>query len=665
MNSLLKKMGLWKVVLVLFGCLFWACGSDSSSSSSEAPDSQLNSCSSEEGADSASSSSVQGQSVANVENLDLEQFKTKRDSVVKGEDGTVYGIFDLGPATWIAENLNVLDPVALKSTCYGYDDKYCEKYGRLYMYYPNTTKMGSLCPIGYSLPSVGAWKTLIEKTGFADGVFSGICEKKDTLVCNDLDKSTRFLTYDGSAFVLTKGDDGLISYNVEKVDTNGFYSIRCIRYHTFVETDADMPECDTLVSGIPMIFVASRGGNLQCSARSGKWESNNSQGECLPIESGETVLINGLIFRCDGKYWTMPTIDDLEVPCTKDSLYNEYMLNEKRYVCLDSGWHVLTKSLESKLGYCGPHKFDKIVLDDEGTYVCDSTGWQRAKSDEVLGDCGEENKYDFVVINGSEYLCDYTGEWRLKNGIEEFTGFFCTNKTFGEKVYYGYRIHECTETGWRGEKILNYLGYCDRSNVWDTVMIRDTVFMCNGLGEWQRQALALTFGLCTEKNIRDVKRDSADVPYVCEMDRARSLDDATLNSVWGWYEADDFDVIRSRCREDTSFVLIKDERYYECKYGEFSNRSAKLSDHIGECVPVSGQTVRKTMYKGVEYVCDYEANENDWKKMNALDSAYGYCRKSLDLETHVYSDTTEAVCTSNSKNEYEWTIRPKTATEDL
>lgn len=90
----------------------------------------------------------------------------------------------IGSKTWMAENLNYADSTSspnLKEAtwCYGNNEAYCAKYGRLYTWaaaidfsesscgvghYCNNNKEGNrgICPIGWHLPSTTEWNALLK-----------------------------------------------------------------------------------------------------------------------------------------------------------------------------------------------------------------------------------------------------------------------------------------------------------------------------------------------------------------------------------------------------------------------------------------------------------------------------------------------------------------------
>jgi uncharacterized protein (TIGR02145 family) len=209
----------------LIASLFSACSTTSSSDNPEeisSSDSKPDCSNSKSG---TSSSSYKAESVTDADLIDVQKFAGQKEDTVYAKDGIIYNTLRVGPAIWMNENLRSEEPFKVKSACYEYDEINCNKYGRLYLNNKESSPVAA-CPENYRLPSIGLWKELYESDVGFEPVFAGTCSKRDTLECDGLKSTVRYLANDDRAIVFTRDSAGHISYKVQDVVHNAFYSVR-------------------------------------------------------------------------------------------------------------------------------------------------------------------------------------------------------------------------------------------------------------------------------------------------------------------------------------------------------------------------------------------------------------------------------------------------------
>lgn len=87
--------------------------------------------------------------------------------LVDPRDDKEYNIIKIGDRLWMAENLNYETP---SSVCYDNDSSMCNEYGSLY----SSSEARSICPSGWSLPSMNDWKLAATSLGFSPGTYGKV-----------------------------------------------------------------------------------------------------------------------------------------------------------------------------------------------------------------------------------------------------------------------------------------------------------------------------------------------------------------------------------------------------------------------------------------------------------------------------------------------------------
>ena len=131
--------------------------SSSSKSNKDSDDNEESSDSSDKG-DSSSSSSKESSSASDVDLPTVD-----KGSIKDSRDGHTYKTVNIGNQVWFAENLNYDDK---KSVCPMKDEKYCDKYGRLYKFFAErltdstASSLADVCPSGWHIPDSLDWEEL-------------------------------------------------------------------------------------------------------------------------------------------------------------------------------------------------------------------------------------------------------------------------------------------------------------------------------------------------------------------------------------------------------------------------------------------------------------------------------------------------------------------------
>lgn len=634
-NRTSNFLGNFVCILVVLVPLFYACSSDSGSSTGNDEEPvNLNS--------SSSSRPSSSGAVTEAEDFDISKFEQEKDGTVKGVDDKTYSTVAVGPVTWIAENLNSVSALEVKSTCYNYDEDNCDSYGRFYMD-NDYSSADAVCPEGYTLPSIGAWNNLLKSGEKFEPVFAGICSKGDSLRCEGLNTKVRYLVDDDQAIVFTKDSSGKISHAFEYRYDNYFYSLRCVKYRTIVNSFKDLPYCDEDYGNMPSIYVADKDSSYYCSQSYYEWLPDGDGRYCRSSEKGDFFLTDSALLKCNGERWRLADIFDVDEPCTEKTLYKEYVMNGNRFACTEDGWVKLSYP-SSILGYCHEEVEGSIgYADSTHTYICEDGSWRVAYVNEVFGKCSTNVVDKVIEFNMRKYIC-MDSSWFEETTVDSALGFCTTDLRDSAKIY-GNSHYLCTKNGWSYVESWDYLGNCDSTTMWDSVMVGTQVYMCNGNLVWQTQYYSDKIGLCTEENRGTVKKLDS-YSYICKKPR-----------LWEWKSASAIEVLFGGCEFEKDYrTIVTDSVIYECDRYGWDSRDAVLSDFIGTCTSKTG-TVTDTVYKGVEYICDTTANTNGWFTPTALDSAYGYCRTALLGEVKPLSDTTEAVCEKYSSYKKQWTIR--------
>ena len=620
MNSAIKGL----FILTLSSLCLTACGGDSGNSSKPAPEEEENLSSSISHLRSSSSASItSATTVVDSDAHDLKKDEPFEGEVVDRSTGTVYSTRSIGVYTWLG-NMNEKD-ASVKSTCYAYDDSRCDLYGRLYM----KKNAEDLCPSGFSFPSVSDWKYIMEVDS-KSVLYSGICFKRDSLECTGISDSAQYFAAGDSAVML----DRFGHVTATKAADNGFYSLRCIKYRSIVEKMSDLPDCGSDTYNSSTIFVATKDSSYYC--RYGEWKNESNRGTCLSSETGEKYLIKDLVYICKGGYWQLTTIEDTDIECADENLYEEYVVNGTRYACTDTGMAKLSYPA-SKIGYCNPDRNGDMIELDSTNYVCRDFVWRYATVSDFYGECNV-SKYGLVVtVDGKRYICSAKGSWRLTTDTEDELGP-CTEKLQDSilKNKSG-AYYLCDRWEWYRASKNQVLGTCSDANEGDTITYESYLYECSEKTWKTHSLISKELGFCTTKN-KGAKGVYRDTVYYCYSDRGKD-----------WAKASELELLLGFCRKDTTYIVEKEGIFYKCYSGSW--REAAQSDVLKSCYSTAGE---RKVFNGKEFVCDTTAlnSSGAWYALTKLDSTLGdYCRTELLGKGILYKDTVY-VCRIDSSAKY-------------
>lgn len=592
--------------LSLLAALLVSCSSGSSSSS-DVYDETSSESSSESG--KSSSSRLAEGPVTDADVLDVNDYDNSDEtSVTDPTSDTKYSIVKLGIYMWLGEDVNKVT-TDVKNTCYEYDESLCPKYKRFYM----AENAESVCPEGFRLPSIYEWKHFLAEKKIK--VLGGQCTKRDTLECFGLDSSARYLARYDSAVTIEA--DGSVSYSA--ASPREFYHIRCVKRKSIVSDLSDLPKCDKN-SDYGTLFVGDEDVGYAC--RDGEWKQSLSR-SCLPEEAKTLVAIHdSLLYACIDGDWTLASIQDVDEKCTSKNLEREILLNGKRYACTDTGW-MLLKFPGSELGYCSESTLGKtaMALQDSTYYSCDSTGWRMASLQEIFGTCDSTRYGKSKSLKGVDYVCRF-GNWDAFTSVEKDLGT-CSVERAGEALIYESQFFVCdtSKFAWKIDDAYSHIGKCDSTRYFDTVVVGNTVYLCNDYNHWQQTFPKNgKYYLCTSANLGKIENIEGD-DFICKQD---------INKDYVFDYATSLEKKFGYCTLAATSQVVSGDSVYFCSsagnwryYGKYvpkdtvSNDTAKKDsvrrypiDEIPECNYYTRDSI---YFNGLnEYICNVYNDNYHW-----------------------------------------------------
>ncbi len=614
-----------------------------------------------------SASSYKDSSLVGTEyNSDLGTLNILKGTMYDSTFNREYKTVQIGPYTWIAENLEYSTTPFEDSDfkmCYDKSDANCKSDGLLIKhYYAN-----SMCPTGFWFPSDADYRYLASATkditdpsfGF-NPQFAGTCLKEDysnKVNCSEKGQKGYYMTQDDSVFVIdASGKTGMI-----KGEYYGYFSLRCMKMSSFVETEKQLPICNSQTEDdLDDMFVASEGVNYYCSGN--KWVKASGK-KCYNY--GEKHYYGDKLYVCNGS-WELATMEETGAECSENNEGEIRELNGVKYICNDSTWRE-PNATEKSIGLCTAKNVGAIDTIPVGAsldyYYCDSTGWRTARLVDYVGKCDSSKFYNVVEFGETKYACRTDNTWEKFTTLETKVGL-CTPKKIGiiDSVKQGesYDPYFCDSTGWRAAKLADYAGKCDDSNFYSTINFGTVSYACRTDGSWTKlSSTESEIGVCSPKNLGAIDTINS-IIYYCDTTgwRFASISDfyectsAKVNST------EEFKGKTFGCSEDLKWVQMDDvskalgfctqkkygsiEKYnstnYICDNGW---RKATQNDLIGLCNDSTEGTI--TTYNGEKYGC---ANKY-WRTLSNYENKYGLCIKKR-AGTAYYVGTYMYICNGSN-----------------
>lgn len=532
--------------------------------------------------------------------------------------GDIYKTIQFGPYIWMAEN--VRNPKY--GLCYDEDSQNCEKYGRLY----RADEAEDACPAGLKIPTIEDYKEMArwtEDIGSSEFGFnfqkggSGVLEDGE-LTFSGLGSSDALLAKDGAYMRVKDGNKVFFG----STEDDNYYSLRCLKYTLFVETEEMLPPCNSQLKGVTNFYVADKRVNYHCNGEI--WRATNED-KCNH-DKGTRFYSKDTLFVCKDT-WKIATMNDLDVRCYSSNVWQEQKLNGKLYVCDESvlAWREET-ALEKALGVCTYNMVGKVdTLINQGIaidYACDSAGWHRATKEDYIGKCNSNNHFDEAWFKGVTYICRIHNSWETYQGLEESLGF-CSPKYTGtidtivEKkdtiLYY------CDSTYWRKAELTDVFGKCNASKFWSVVKFKNVSYSCRTNGKWtQLSSAELDIGICTPSRKDEIDTTSYGPDFYCSSNGWRTT---TVEDYYGPCDSSKFYT-----------TLLFSGRYYGCTQAPEWTLLEYPERDLGYCTPAMHDSI-KVDHNSVEYICDTE-----WRKATQ-EEVLGKCSEAIEGSTKMFNKT--------------------------
>lgn len=566
-----------------------------------------------------------------------------------------------GSVIWLGENAQSESNVSALTMCYNNNSENCETYGRLY-----NREASSACPSGYKIPSQEDWKyawkyreKYPELADYLKFPLGGYCDYKTYSL-----KDQEGVYHAGSQAVFIKNNTLTFKDKV----SDGFYSLRCMRYTYIVSTVADLPKCDAANYQSERWFVMKERSNFRCM--NNHW-SNIYDNDCSHVDEDISGFYNDTMYVCENEKWKLGSLSNSIYECSDENDSTTILFNGVGYSCERGGWKEFD-GVESILGFCKNSMRGKIdtihyqtvLYDDNGNrveqriMVCDTAGWRDALVRDLYGICDSSRIYEVTTYKKKKYGCRGNG-WKMFSDIENNIGLCSPSKYGTLDTIDQVDIFYCDSTGWHVADTLEITGKCTAERNLDTVNVRGIVYVCHN-PTWEKFSnIEKELGFCTaakEGQFDTTKKESL---YICENgkwryalaeDVAGKCDASKLYQIAelagqkyycdtdsSWESMNEIESEAGICHEGNIGNVGKvNKSYYQCTSSNWSTITELEYYMGGKCTDEKAGIIGT--YNGVAYKCESKR----WNKQS-IEVAFGTCDSTTRGDTVTY-DATHYVC---------------------
>lgn len=598
-----------------------ACGGDSSSAS-ENPGAEKsgseNGGSSKNGSDSSRDVDVKSSDDPVIWN-----------SVRDSRTGEAIETVQIGMYIWMTKNVNN-SGWGTSSVCYDDDSENCDTYGKLF----ESASASTACPTGFDVPLKRDWKWLGHYSAQYPTVasalqlnYGGSCfDKSGSLKCKGLGETGKYLAQDGIAVFTSKS----MSPAFEEEQMHSYYQLRCMTYTYIVETQSDLPVCDSISKEIlGPFYVVNEQTNYRCLGN--RWVDDFSE-SCNHVVKNTAVTINDTLYICKYNSWQVADISDARESCTAANDSSTMLFNGKRYACEDGSWRRFTE-IEEKLGYCrGKLKgaFENLATKlDTLEYFCSDKGWRESVMTDHVGECDSSRTYSTVKYQDVDYVCR-NNRWNQLSNREKELGICIPQRQGMIDSTENGSFYICDNADWRSTVLTDFIGMCDSTRIDSVARHGEKGYLCKTSGWSQLSALENEIGVCVNKKVGGLAKTGEGVDYIC--------------TTSGWTRAVAVD-IGGVCDSTKQYKTVKvSGTSYYCNGTSWSTMSS-IDAQLGFCTEKILGKIDSTGEGSA--VVRYSCESTGWKKMTALEFRLGFCNSKNDSAKKVVHDSVY-VCSKSS-----------------